>query len=107
MKLVNDLIKVPQLQATMAQMSREMMRAGMIDEAMGDAIDSAVDTDTMEEETEAEVDKVQHIAGLPRSLAAIGFTSCQVSQKSVHYQRSVQYLARVAVPVGCQGHHGA
>ena len=41
MKMVNDMIKVPQLNKTMAEMSREMMKAGMIDEIMDDAIDSA------------------------------------------------------------------
>lgn len=59
MKMVNDLIKVPQLNKTMRDMSREMMKAGMIDEIMDDALDSAMDTEDLEEETEAELDKVQ------------------------------------------------
>ena len=58
MKMMNDLIKIPQLNRTMAEMSREMMKAGMIDEIMDDAIDSALDSEDMEEETEAEIDKV-------------------------------------------------
>lgn len=58
MKMVTDMIKIPQLNKTMAEMSREMMKAGMIDEVMDDAIDSALDSEEMEEETEAEVDKV-------------------------------------------------
>ena len=56
--MVNDLIKVPQLNRTMRDMSREMMKAGMIDEIMDDALDSALDTEDMEEETEEELDKV-------------------------------------------------
>ena len=59
MKLVNDLIKVPQLNATMREMSKEMMKAGMIDEIMDESIDSALDTEDLEDETEAEIDKVR------------------------------------------------
>ena len=40
MKMMNDMIKIPQLNRTMAEMSKEMMKAGMIDEIMEDAIDS-------------------------------------------------------------------
>lgn len=64
MKLVNDMMKGSQLNATMIEMSREMMKAGIIEEMMNEAIDSAVDDDNADEETDAEVDKVlQEIAG--------------------------------------------
>lgn len=58
MSLVNGLIKVPELQRTMAAMSREMMKAGMIDEMVSEAMDSAMDSDEVEEETEEQVDKI-------------------------------------------------
>ena len=58
MKEVNNLMRVPELSATMQQMSKEMMKAGMIDEMMGDAIDGALDSEDMEEETDQEVEKV-------------------------------------------------
>lgn len=58
MKMVNELIKVPQLNAVMRDMSREMMKAGMIDEIIDDTLDSAMDSEDMEEETEAEINKV-------------------------------------------------
>lgn len=35
-----------------------MMKAGLIDEMMGDAMDSALDTEDMEEETEAQVEAI-------------------------------------------------
>ena len=57
MKEVNNLMRVPELSATMQQMSKEMMKAGMIDEMMGDAIDDALDSEDMEEETDQEVEK--------------------------------------------------
>ncbi|EIE18608.1 Snf7-domain-containing protein [Coccomyxa subellipsoidea C-169] len=63
MKIVNDLMKAPQLMQTMQQMSKEMMKAGILDEMMSDMMDSTMDED-IEEETEEEVDKVlMEIAG--------------------------------------------
>ena len=72
MALVNGLVKVPQLMGTMRAMSREMARAGMIDEMVGDAIDGAVAEEGEDEAAEAEVDKVlMEIAGADmESLAA-------------------------------------
>lgn len=35
-----------------------MMKAGLIDEMMNDALDSALDTDNMEEETEEQINQV-------------------------------------------------
>ena len=58
MKVVNDLIKVPELNQTMQQMSKEMMKAGLIEETMGEMLDDAFDTDDIEEDADAEVDKV-------------------------------------------------
>lgn len=58
MTLVNNLVKAPQIALQMQQMSREMAKAGVIDEMMEDTLDSALDTEDMEEETEEEVDKV-------------------------------------------------
>jgi charged multivesicular body protein 3 len=72
MALVNGLVKVPQLMTTMRNMSREMAKAGMIDEMVGEAIDGAVTEEGEDEEAEAEVDKVlMEIAGADmESLAA-------------------------------------
>ena len=76
MKVVNDLIKVPELNQTMQQMSREMMKAGLIEETMGEMMDDAFDTDDIEEDADAEVDKVStfqigfllHVYGLQDGL---------------------------------------
>lgn len=51
-------LQAPQMSQVMMQMSREMMKAGVIDEMMEDTLDSALDTEDTEEQTEAEVDKV-------------------------------------------------
>lgn len=58
MKLVNDSLKLPELQKTMFEMSKEMARAGLIEEMMNDALDDALDSEAIEEETDAEVEKV-------------------------------------------------
>ncbi|MEW5309792.1 MAG: hypothetical protein WDW38_001652 [Sanguina aurantia] len=58
MKVVGETMKLPALQKTMMEMSKEMMKAGLIDEMMSDAMDSAMDTDEMEEETEAQVEAI-------------------------------------------------
>lgn len=67
MKVVNDLIKVPELNQTMQQMSREMMKAGLIEETMSEMMDDAFDTDDIEEDADAEVDKVRMPTALSKA----------------------------------------
>ncbi|OMO65576.1 Snf7 [Corchorus capsularis] len=64
MKLVNNLMKAPQMAATMQEFSKEMTKAGVIEEIVNDTLDTALDSEDIEEETEEEVDKVlAEIAG--------------------------------------------
>ncbi|MBA0814033.1 hypothetical protein Gohar_019882 [Gossypium harknessii] len=64
MKLVNNLMKAPQMAATMQEFSKEMTKAGVIEEIVNDAVDTALDSEDIEEETEEEVNKVlSEIAG--------------------------------------------
>ncbi|XP_047314411.1 vacuolar protein sorting-associated protein 24 homolog 1 [Impatiens glandulifera] len=58
MKLVNNLMKAPEVAITMQEFSKEMMKAGVIEETVSDAIDSALDTEDIEDEIEEEVEKV-------------------------------------------------
>ncbi|GLC32973.1 hypothetical protein PLESTM_000010000 [Pleodorina starrii] len=58
MKAVNTIIKAPELQKTMMEMSKEMMKAGLISEMMSDALDGALGAEDEEEETEEEVQRV-------------------------------------------------
>ncbi|WZY75387.1 hypothetical protein YC2023_021771 [Brassica napus] len=58
MKLVNDLMKAPQMAAIMQEFGKEMTKAGVIEEFVSDAIDDALDSEGMEEEIDEEVDKV-------------------------------------------------
>jgi Snf7 len=64
------------LNQTMMEMSREMMKAGIIDEMMSDAIDGAVDSEDMEAETEEEVDRVRHMRRRPWANLRLAVGSC-------------------------------
>ena len=57
MKVMNQLIKLPELQKTMLTMSREMERAGLIEEMVSSTMDE-LDGDDVEDETALEIDKV-------------------------------------------------
>ncbi|KAA8652817.1 ESCRT-III subunit protein VPS24 [Aspergillus tanneri] len=59
MKDVNTLVRLPELTATMHQLSTELVRAGIIEEMVDDAIpNNELLEDELEEEADAEVDKV-------------------------------------------------
>ncbi|KAK4482658.1 hypothetical protein RD792_009822 [Penstemon davidsonii] len=58
MKLVNNLMKAPEVAITMQEFSKEMTKAGVIEEMVNDAVDSALDSEDIEEETEEEIEKV-------------------------------------------------
>ncbi|KAG0140853.1 hypothetical protein CROQUDRAFT_664611 [Cronartium quercuum f. sp. fusiforme G11] len=59
MKLSNSLIKLPELTKTMQEMSKEMMKAGIMSEMVEDAIDTLdEDEEELEEEAEQEVENV-------------------------------------------------
>ncbi|KAF7977416.1 hypothetical protein HWV62_3554 [Athelia sp. TMB] len=57
MKLSNQLVKLPQISQAMREMSMEMTKAGIMEEMMDDALDMNEDEE-LEEEADAEVDKV-------------------------------------------------
>jgi charged multivesicular body protein 3 len=55
MKVVNNLMKLPAISATMQEMSMEMMKAGVIEEMIEDALG---DDESIEEEAQEAVDEV-------------------------------------------------
>ncbi|RDL37270.1 Uncharacterized protein BP5553_04703 [Venustampulla echinocandica] len=57
MKDVNSLVRLPELTGTMQELSRELMKAGIIEEMVGDSLPDQME-DEEEEEAESEVDKV-------------------------------------------------
>lgn len=58
MKAMQSLIKIPEIQETMRDLSKEMMKAGIIEEMMEDTFESMEDGEDMEEAAEEEVDKI-------------------------------------------------
>lgn len=53
---MNNLVKLPELQHDMQELSMEFMKAGIMDEMVQDALE--MDDDELEEEADEEVDKV-------------------------------------------------
>ena len=57
MAAMNALVKLPELQATMSAMSREMMRAGLIEETISDTFDM-MEPEGLDAAADKEVDKI-------------------------------------------------
>ena len=57
MAVMRNLVKLPEIQAAMMDLSKEMTKAGLIEEMMEDTFESLEDDD-LEEEADKEVDKV-------------------------------------------------
>ncbi|MEE6511325.1 hypothetical protein FKM82_017800 [Ascaphus truei] len=58
MKAMQNLVKIPEIQATMRELSKEMMKAGIIEEMLEDTFESMDDQEDMEEESEMEIDRI-------------------------------------------------
>ncbi|KAF9740790.1 hypothetical protein PMIN06_003163 [Paraphaeosphaeria minitans] len=58
MKDVNTLVRLPELTGTMRELSSELMKAGIIEEMVGDTLDDSALMEGEDEEAEGEVDKV-------------------------------------------------
>lgn len=58
MQSMQNLVKVPEIARTMQELSREMMKAGIIEEMMEDTFESVFDDEDLEEEAGEEVDKL-------------------------------------------------
>ncbi|ODQ67568.1 doa4-independent degradation protein 3 [Nadsonia fulvescens var. elongata DSM 6958] len=71
MKQVNSLIKLPELMGTMQGLSQELMKSGIINDMMGDAIDDLGETDYLEIDDEAEA----HVANILTEIIGDKFQS--------------------------------
>ncbi|WOL06093.1 vacuolar protein-sorting-associated protein [Canna indica] len=91
MKLVNGLMKAPAVAATMQEFSKEMTKAGVIEEMVNDAVDTALDSEDIEEEIEEEVDKV---------LAALAGETVSQLPDAIRKERVKQPSAVVTVGEG-------
>ncbi|KAG6504059.1 vacuolar protein sorting-associated protein 24 homolog 1-like [Zingiber officinale] len=97
MKLVNNLMKAPEVAATMQEFSKEMTKAGVMEEMVNDAVDTALDSEDIEEEIEEEVDKVlAAIAGETISELPDATSKQKIKQPST----SIKIQAQEAVTEG-------
>merc|ERR1719352_598128 len=67
MQQIGALVNVPEIAVNMKDMQREMHKAGLIEEMMDESMDAMDDAD-MEEETQAEVEKVLDELAIDASL---------------------------------------
>lgn len=58
MAAMQTLIRVPEVAATMRELSKEMMKAGIIEEMLDETMSEMEDSEEMEEEAQDEIDKV-------------------------------------------------
>lgn len=58
MQAMQNLVRLPEIAGVMREMSKEMMKAGIIEEMLEETMDSVEDTEELEEEVQSEVDKV-------------------------------------------------
>lgn len=58
MQAMQRLVRVPEVAQTMRDMSKEMMKAGIIEEMLDETMESLEDTEEMEDEAQEEIDKV-------------------------------------------------
>ena len=58
MKDINTLVRLPELTGTMRELSQELMKAGIVEEMVGDTLPNDELLEGEDEEAESEVDKV-------------------------------------------------
>jgi len=58
MQAMQQLVRLPEVAKTMQEMSKEMMKAGILEEMMEDTFENLEDQDELEEAAQEEVDKV-------------------------------------------------
>jgi len=58
MKSMNALVKLPETQKAMMEMSKEMMKAGVIEEMLEDTMEGLEESEEMEEAAQEEIDRI-------------------------------------------------
>jgi charged multivesicular body protein 3 len=83
MKDVNSLVRLPELTGTMRELSQELVKAGIIEEMVGDSLPDELEEE--DEEAETEVDKVlgESLQDKMSKVAATPSTPTPVQQEPV------------------------
>lgn len=58
MQAMQSLVRVPEVAATMRELSKEMMKAGIIEEMLDETMESVEDSEEVEDEADEEIDKI-------------------------------------------------
>ncbi|KAG5191188.1 vacuolar protein-like protein sorting 24, partial [Tribonema minus] len=87
MQMMGKLVSIPELQATMTDLAREMERAGLTEEILGDAMEDTMGTN--EDEVDQEVEKV---------LAEITATTMAGAEEAPVGEPQVQVAEQEQVP---------
>lgn len=82
MQAMQALIRLPEVAQVMQEMSKEMMRAGIIEEMLDETMSGVEDEEEMEEAAQSEVDKVYlAISFTTKSCVFSGLVvTCTISQ---------------------------
>ena len=64
MQAMQALIRLPEIAQTMQELSKEMMKAGIIEEMLDETMSGMEDEEEMEEAAQSEVDKVDLYTGV-------------------------------------------
>lgn len=101
MKAMQQLVKIPEMQKTMMEMSKEMMKAGILEEMMEDAMESLEDPEELEEDVQAEVDKIltelttnvkQKVAAAPVPEASIDLPEPEVDALEAEEEEDLEEM---------------
>ena len=85
MSAMNDLVKIPQLNKQMMDMAREMEKAGLIEELVGEAMEDAMSNDALDEEADEAVNQVleELTMGMFKDTAEVGHNKLPVKEVEV------------------------
>lgn len=82
MKNMNELVRIPEVGKTMRELSKEMTKAGMMEEMVNDTLDDALNGDISDTELEEEVEKVvEETMAQQMSGGIVGHSKISAGQK--------------------------
>lgn len=72
MHTLNSTLKLDSISSVMAEMGKEMMKAGLIEEIISDGLEDATEVDTTDEEVNLELEKIMNDVALSTTTATAG-----------------------------------
>ena len=88
---MSQLMKVSEVSETMGSLSREMVKAGLIEEQISEAMDSALGDEDLETEANLEVDKIMRevVEGTLAPIGAVPQAKIETSQQKDKAQADI------------------